>query len=108
MSPDVARLLKDYAYSVVPKVAQQRFPAMVDNVQRWLKRWWVRDMSHKERGRFRKIAERGGPLPDRFRQIARSIGLIVEWPPPSKPKPTRGRHWGKPKSWRTKHYRRRK
>lgn len=107
MSPTIARTLKRYAIAVVPAVVQRRYPGMSYRLTRWLKRWWVREMSHRERAVFRRIAERGGPLPDKFKKLARGVGLIVQWPPPPKQKP-KPRRWGKPKSWRTKAYGRRR
>ncbi|MCK5643249.1 MAG: hypothetical protein KAJ19_20740 [Gammaproteobacteria bacterium] len=106
MSPATAKLLQQYAYSVLPEAVKRKYPSMVGDLQRWLKRWWVREMTHKERGVFRRLAERLGPLPEKFKELARQRGIIIEWPPPPKPKPVRRRNWGKPNSWRAKHYRR--
>lgn len=97
-------MLKSYAESVLPDVVRRKYPGMVADAQRWLKRLWVRELSHGERGAFRKVIERGLPLPERFKAMARAAGLIVEWPPRPKPKPPERKAWGKPKSWRSKSY----
>lgn len=104
MSPIVARTLKRYAVAVVPAVVSKKYPDMVHRLERWLKRRWVTKMNHRERAAFRRIAERGDLLPEKLKRLARSVGLIVVWPPEPKKKRPRPKRYGKPKSWRTRMY----
>lgn len=85
MSPKISKMLRVYAVECIPKVAREKYPEMPTQLYGWLKRWW-NEMDAKERTEFRRIAERLGPLPDRFKRVARSHKLIVQWPPP-KPEP---------------------
>ena len=109
MNSGVARALRRYAVPVVPDIAKKQFPVMTDKVYKFLKRAW-RGLSHREKGRLRRIAEAGRPLPERIKQLARDRGLVVEWPVrpkatrPKGTKPKGLRDWGKPGSWRHRQY----
>jgi len=101
MNPQTTRTLKAYAYSVIPKQAQEKYEDMVHLFQQWLKKRW-NEMNHRERAVFRKIAEYGWPLPDAMKRAARAAGFIVTWPPEPKEK-AKPRRYGK-KSWKDKRY----
>lgn len=107
MSPAVARDLKRYAEKALPEKVRRKNSGMVALLQQKLKRWWFTELSHKERGAFRRIARAGRPLPERFKQLARGCNIVVEWPPPPR-KPPKRRRLSKPNSYWAKHYRRRR
>lgn len=81
MNQDTARELRRYAKVVVPPVARERFPGMVDRMYRLLKWWWNSKCSSTDRAVLRQSAKLNMPLPDEIKREARSRGLIVEWPP---------------------------
>lgn len=91
MSPAVAKVLRQYACSLLPKGISDHFPGMANILHRKLKSWW-QEMPARKRHSFLMKAKEGKPLPDEYRESAIKSGIILDWPPkPITKKPSRGR-----------------
>lgn len=88
MGPTIAKVLRQYAVFLIPKVVSDRWPNMSVTLHRKLKTWW-NTMPSRNRHDFFVIASNKRSLPEEYRVLAYQAGIILDWPPKN---PKRGRN----------------